>query len=249
MTAAEVEVLKRELTDQYVTVDSDRPELARFRGLTGRVKTVNMNGRALVEFDGYVKNIGWYDIAPSFLQITRAPAGARAAAPNPVQAKPKSKPAAPSKPAKGLSPLELARQQGAQGSAKQQPAPTVEAKVEAVGAPCATAAPAATRYVTPPPPATMKNQPPRVLNRKNLSAADILELSQGRLPAPPLPAPGGSIPPAGATTPDDPVREPPVANSDQPANASHAEKPAIPPSRGNNSTADILAACRAKKQP
>ena len=56
-----VEELKREYTDKYVVVDASRPELARFRGLTGMIKTVNMSGRALVEFDGY-NNIGWYDI-------------------------------------------------------------------------------------------------------------------------------------------------------------------------------------------
>jgi len=36
-----------------------------FAALTGSVKTVNMSGRALVEFDGY-NNIGWFDIDPAF---------------------------------------------------------------------------------------------------------------------------------------------------------------------------------------
>jgi hypothetical protein len=52
------EALKREWTDQYVEVSPDRPELARFRGIVGRVVTVNRNNKALVDFqDG-----GWYDI-------------------------------------------------------------------------------------------------------------------------------------------------------------------------------------------
>src|SRR5271157_4644030 len=55
------EVLKREWTDQYVEVNTERPELRRFAGLVGRVVTVNCNNKALVDFqDG-----GWYDIAAS----------------------------------------------------------------------------------------------------------------------------------------------------------------------------------------
>ena len=67
-----IEKLKKQYTDKYVVVDESRPELKRFRGLTGTVKTVNMSGRALVEFDGY-DNIGWYDIDPAFLKFVDAP--------------------------------------------------------------------------------------------------------------------------------------------------------------------------------
>src|SRR5262245_31115402 len=67
-----IEKLKQNLTDKYVVADVSRPELQRFRGLTGMVKTVNMSGRALVEFDGY-NNIGWYDIDPAFLKVVEAP--------------------------------------------------------------------------------------------------------------------------------------------------------------------------------
>ena len=57
----QVEDLKREWTDQYVTVNASKPELKRFAGIVGRVVTVNWNGRALVDFqDG-----GWYDITAS----------------------------------------------------------------------------------------------------------------------------------------------------------------------------------------
>jgi hypothetical protein len=56
--------LKAEWTDQYVLVDADRPELARFKDRVGRVVTVNWNHRCLVDFaDG-----AWYDIAPEFLR-------------------------------------------------------------------------------------------------------------------------------------------------------------------------------------
>lgn len=45
MVFEQIEKLKRDFTDKYVVVDSDRPELRRFQAMTGVVKTVNMNGR------------------------------------------------------------------------------------------------------------------------------------------------------------------------------------------------------------
>lgn len=80
------EKLKSKLTDQWVVVDATVPELRRFAQWTGRVKTVNMNCRALVEFDGDV-DISWYDIDPAFLTVVDGP-------------RPKQAPAAKEKPAK-----------------------------------------------------------------------------------------------------------------------------------------------------
>jgi hypothetical protein len=58
---AQIEALRREWTDQYVTVHPERPELRRFANIVGRVVTVNYNGKAVVDFqDG-----GWYDISAS----------------------------------------------------------------------------------------------------------------------------------------------------------------------------------------
>lgn len=68
----QIEQLKRQYTDKLVMVDPNRPELARFHGQTGQVKTVNMSGRALVQFDAN-NNIGWYDIDPSFLTVIDQP--------------------------------------------------------------------------------------------------------------------------------------------------------------------------------
>lgn len=149
MSIAQSESLKSDLTDKYVIVQEGVPELRRFSGLTGQVKTVNMNCRALVQFDGPA-DISWYDIDPAYLKIVAAPqpkaakhaekpAAATAAAPKPVAAKP----AAGKSPlelaraqgagaAKKLSPLELARQQGAGGAAPATPtppAPVVETPV------------------------------------------------------------------------------------------------------------------------
>ena len=69
----QIEKMKRQYTDKYVVVDASRPELARFRDVVGRVKTVNMSGRALVEFVDYHLNIGWYDIDPEFLKVVDKP--------------------------------------------------------------------------------------------------------------------------------------------------------------------------------
>ena len=104
-----IEKLKREWTDKYVVVSGERPELRRFDGYTGQVKTVNMSGRALVQFDAW-SNIGWYDIELGYLHVVPKPeAGAaqrtveneKAAAPKKVPAPgaESSAKAAPAKPA------------------------------------------------------------------------------------------------------------------------------------------------------
>lgn len=72
MVFEHIRKLQEEFTDKYVTVDQSRPELQRFGGLIGRVKTVNFSGRALVEFDEWINNIGWFDIDTSFLKIADA---------------------------------------------------------------------------------------------------------------------------------------------------------------------------------
>src|SRR5258707_10325519 len=101
MFGEKIEQMKRDFTDKYVQVDATRPELARFRDVVGRVKTVNMNGRALVEFDDYHLNIGWYDIAPEYLKgVDKPPAKAakieaKKAPPAKAPAPDAKKPAAP----------------------------------------------------------------------------------------------------------------------------------------------------------
>ena len=98
MVFEHIEKLKRAFTDKYVVVDATRPELARFKDATGLIKTVNMNGRALVEFDQF-DNIGWYDIELDFLKVVPKPdpkAAEKPAAEKPAAAaKPAAKPAAP----------------------------------------------------------------------------------------------------------------------------------------------------------
>jgi hypothetical protein len=87
MLAEEVERLRRQYTDQYVVVDASRPEFARFQRAVGQVKTVNMSGRALVEFEAH-NNRGWYDIEIDCLKVVDKPAPK-------VEPKAEKKPAAP----------------------------------------------------------------------------------------------------------------------------------------------------------
>src|SRR5687767_11261000 len=114
-----IDRLKKQYTDKYVVVDESQPELQRFRGLTGMVKTVNMSGRALVEFDGY-NNIGWYDIDPTFLKVVDAPP------PKPVESK-KDKAAAP-KATSAASPAAAAKPIGEKPAPKAAAAPAAGGK-------------------------------------------------------------------------------------------------------------------------
>ena len=99
MVFEHIEKLKQEYTDKYVVVDEERPELRRFRGQTGIVKTVNMSGRALVEFDANL-NIGWYDIEIDYLKVVDKPAPKVPEKKAPAKKAPAKKPAAkPGKPA------------------------------------------------------------------------------------------------------------------------------------------------------
>jgi len=72
---AHLDDLRKEWTDQLVTVKPGRPELQRFAGIVGRIVTVNYNGKALIDFqDG-----GWYDISASGEFLTKLdPAEAQA---------------------------------------------------------------------------------------------------------------------------------------------------------------------------
>ena len=63
----ELERLRERYAGRRVTVDAQRPELARMAGRTGTVRGVNASGRALVQFEGPDRS--WYDIAPDFLRL------------------------------------------------------------------------------------------------------------------------------------------------------------------------------------
>ncbi len=172
-----IEKLKQDFTDKYVVVDAARPELKRFEGHVGQVKTVNMSGRALVQFDAW-NNIGWYDIGLDFLKVVPKPAESVAdkkkEAPKPVKAAAKPSAAEASATASGekkLSPLEMARMQGA---AKKSAAPSAEAGAKkstadilAAARANKSAAPAATK------PTPAGDQP-------KMSTADILAAARAK---------------------------------------------------------------------
>ncbi|MBL6712874.1 MAG: hypothetical protein ISQ07_05765 [Pirellulales bacterium] len=99
-----IEQLKSDWTDKYVVVDAAVPELARFGEATGLVRTVNMNGRCLVEFDQF-NNVAWYDIDPSYLKVVPKPQPKPAGEKPAKAAKPAAKkPAAKAAAAKGSKP-------------------------------------------------------------------------------------------------------------------------------------------------
>ena len=128
-TIEKAERLKKELTDKWVVVAANAPELKRFANLTGKVKTVNRSCRALVEFDGPV-DIGWYDIDTSYLTVVDAPQPKKAAAH--AEAKPvaTAAPAAKAAPATGGgSPLDKIR------GASAKPATTTAAAPATGGSP------------------------------------------------------------------------------------------------------------------
>jgi hypothetical protein len=129
MLMEEVESAKQKYTDQYVAIASRRPDLMRFAGLVGQVKTVNMSGRALVEWVNYFDNIGWYDIDLRDLMIVPKPAEPEVVKP---AATAKTNDGIPSeaaaKPKAGMSPLELLRQQAtAKKESSESEATTTEA--------------------------------------------------------------------------------------------------------------------------
>jgi len=141
-TIEKAERLKKELTDKWVTVAANAPELKRFANLTGKVKTVNMNCRALVEFDGSV-DIGWYDIDTTFLTVVDGPQPKKAAthAEKPAAKAPPAV-AKPGAPAAGGSPLDKIRAAGSSPAAAPAAGGSPLDKIRAAGATPA-AAPAA----------------------------------------------------------------------------------------------------------
>jgi hypothetical protein len=130
MVVEDIERIKREYTDKYVAVDAERPELARFRDVVGQVKTVNMSGRALVEFIDFHLNIGWHDIDVDYLKIVDKPApkAEKPAARKPAEAAPAAKKQVTFPEGKKLSPLEMARMQVTGKKAGDAPAPAEKPK-------------------------------------------------------------------------------------------------------------------------
>ena len=171
-----IERLKSEWTDKYVVINSSAPELARFAHATGTVKTVNMNGRCLVEFDQF-NNTGWYDIDPAALKIVTEPL------PKPAE-KEAAKPAASAKSAAAAKPA--AAKPAAKAGAAGKPSTAdilAAARAKASGG----AAPAAKPAAAKPAPAEKKSAPPAAAGGK-LSTAEILARARAAKAAAAAPA-------------------------------------------------------------
>ncbi|MGL4512424.1 MAG: hypothetical protein ACRCT8_04980 [Lacipirellulaceae bacterium] len=227
-----IEQQKRELTDKYVIVTGAQVELARFEGVVGRVKAVNLNGRALVEFNGYHNNVGWFDIDPTFLRVVDkppedpAPLDTRATKGAPASKIPAKSPAksaadvlaaarggAAKPPAGGVAKLRSP-------SASKSPAEVLAAARAARGG--ASDPPAAVPPTDDAPseaPSTAKRTSPAV----SLSTADVIAAARAKA------ATKASTAPTSAATEAPPPRK-------QPA-----------PQTSTMTTAEILAAARAKK--
>jgi len=187
MVSEQIEKIKQEYTDKYVVADADRPELARFRDHVGLVRTVNMSGRALVEFIDYHLNIGWFDIDLDYLKVVDKPAPKEKApaAKKKAPAAKKQAPAADHK--KKLSPLEMARQQdaaGKGGAAKPVPAKKMSVaemlaaaraeKSEAAPAPAEEAPPAEPEPAAAEPAAESSTDGVVKVDRSSMSVAEMI---------------------------------------------------------------------------
>ena len=216
MVYPQIDKIKQEYTDKYVVVDGKRPELARFNEMVGQVKTVNMSGRALVEFQDYHLNIGWYDIDLDFLKVVDKPEPKEEK--KPAAKKPAAKPAAKKEAAGGekkLSPLEMARMQGAGGKpaakAKQSTA-DILAAARGGAAPAAKSEPKAEAPSAPAKAAPAKAEPGKV-DRSKMSVADMLAAARGEK----------SAPPAAESEPEpEPVEETAEAPAAEPESAAEA---------------------------
>jgi hypothetical protein len=212
-----IERLKSEWTDKYVVINSSAPELARFAHATGTVKTVNMNGRCLVEFDQF-NNTGWYDIDPAALKIVTEPL------PKPAEKEP-AKAAASAKPAAAKPAAK------AGGAGKPSTADILAAaRAKASGGAAPAAKPAAAKSA----PAEKKSAAPAAAGGK-LSTAEILARARAAKA-------GAAAPVVQAEDEAQNETEPTVAQVAAPKPA--AKKPAAAGGQLPTTTAEKVAWCR-----
>lgn len=237
MFVEQIERMKRQYTDKYVVVDAARPELARFRDVVGRVKTVNMNGQALVEFDDYHLNIGWYDIAPEFLKVVDKPPPKP---PKPEAKKPtakaEAKPAAAAKTPAAKAP---AAAKPGKASVADILAAARAGKAPAPVAPKAEAAPAAEEQPSAPP----KPQAAAKVDRSKMNVAEMLSAARAGGAAGLVPAKAKSEAAPAASqveeTPEEPAAEAPTAAASAPSG-----KTVTRVDKSGMSIDEILAYCR-----
>jgi hypothetical protein len=229
-----VEKLKQQYTDQFVVVEGNRPELARFDGYTGQVKTVNMSGRALVQFDAW-NNIAWYDIDTSYLRIVPKPEpgaeGKKAEAahkPAPKAAVNKKEDVIGEKPAGGAP--------GAKPGGKMSTADILAAaRAKAAAAPAASPAAKSAAKPAAAKPAAAPAKATAPAPGKKMSTADILAMARANKGAPAAEAPQ---PVAEAAT-EEPVETAPAPSAPAAAGEGARYSGPIP-----TTTAERIALCR-----
>ncbi|MCC7085524.1 MAG: hypothetical protein IT427_11005 [Pirellulales bacterium] len=203
-----IEQLKQRYTDKYVVVDATVPELARFGNAVGLVKTVNMNGRALVEFDQYL-NIGWYDIDLGYLKVVPKPEPKK-----PTEAKHKSPDKAAEKPAPvkpaAAKAATVAPVAGKPSTADILAAARAKKGTSPAATPAAKASPAEA-------PATQTAPAAKPTSAGKLSTSDILAAARGKGTAP-------AVPPA---TKKAEVKPAPTEAAEEPAPVAVAERPVV----------------------
>lgn len=230
MFADQIEKMKREYTDKYVLVDDTRPELARFRDIVGRVKTVNMSGRALVEFDDYHLNIAWYDIAPEFLKVVDKPP--------PKAPKPEAKKAAPKAAPAEKAPA--APKPAAAGAAKAGKQSVADILAAARGGQPAAAPPPKAKVAAP---AAEKSAAPKA-DRGKMSVADMLAAARAGGAPGAAPATPKTTAPANAAPVEEAEEESAPEPAPAPAKKAPAAKSAEKIDKSKMTIDDMLAWCR-----
>ncbi len=227
MVIANIEKIKQEYTDKYVVVDARLPELARFADVVGQVKTVNMNGRALVEFQDYHLNIGWYDIDLDYLKVVDKPL-------------PKEKKAEPKKPA-AKKPAGDAAPAAAKPAAKPAGKPStadILAKLKSGGAAKPAASGAAAPAEKPKPKPAAKPAEGGKLDRSKMSVADMLAAARGGAPKGEAASAAVESAPEAEPEPESPPPEPQAAEAAPPSGE------IVKVDKSKMSIAEMVAYCR-----
>ncbi len=236
----QIEKVKQEYTDKYVKVDASRAELARFKDLVGQVKTVNMSGRALVEFLDYHLNIGWFDIDLDYLKVVDKPE------PKPKEEKkPAAKKAPPKKAApageKKLSPLEMARAADSSKKEKKSTSDVLAALRREKGAAKPAEKPAEAKAEAAPAEAAPKKTG-GAMDRSKMSVADMIAAARGgAAPAKeePAPEPAAEEPVAEESAEDDDI-----VIQEEAAPAAASDGAVGPVDKSGMSVDEMVAYCR-----
>jgi pyruvate/2-oxoglutarate dehydrogenase complex dihydrolipoamide acyltransferase (E2) component len=238
MVFPNIEKIKQDYTDKYVMVDPQRPELARFADAVGQVKTVNMSGRALVEFLDYHLNTGWYDIELEFLKVVDKPLP-KEKTEKPVPKRPHDKPEGKAAPTTGDKQIADAKATpGVAPTSKEGKPSTADilAKLKG-GAGAAPAAPAAKKEAAPKPAAAPAAG--KAADRSKMSVADMIAAAKGGA----APAAKAEAP---AAAPESVAPTPEPAKAAAPAPAPSAEDGIVKIDKTGMSIDAMVAYCREK---